>query len=240
MEHFDVPKDACFEDGRQCGLSLICHGSIVSTEVVDFALVAYNKSHSKNRMRYGLLQKFMVLCRVDLHEQGLQTTVDIMISQASSVVVSFPSRCVPLHGVFGSPFSSRTVVSSPVCFEELGDIWHQRIVGVGVGKKAADGKQDLADGQCGTPLILQNVQTNSSIRVDVAMVNASGEVNLGWFERIVRWEMNIEEENAAGIWGIIGTHDGCLPMEHVVSNWSSGTVGWRILSQIDKFYQNAR
>lgn len=36
----------------------------------------------------------------------------------------------------------------------------------------------LADGECGTPLLLQYVQTNAPVRVDVAVVNARCEGNL--------------------------------------------------------------
>ena len=68
-----------------------------------------------------------------------------------------------LHCVFRSPFSSRTVVSSFVCFEELSNIWNQWVIGVGIGEKATNGEQDLADGQGGTPLVLQNVQTDASV-----------------------------------------------------------------------------
>ena len=154
----------------------------------------------------------------------------------AGVVFSIVARTYSsLHRVFGSPFSSCTVVSSFVCFEKLSNIWNQWIVGIWVGEKAANGKQDLADGQGGTPLILQNVQTNSSIGVDVAMINASGEVDLRWFERIISWEMNVKKEDTASIRGVIWTHDGGLPVEHIISDWTSGTVGWRILSQIDQF-----
>lgn len=65
------------------------------------------------------------------------------------------------------------------------------------------------------------------------MVNASGEMDLGRFERIIGWKVNIEEEDSACIWRVIGTHDGGLPVEHIVSNWASGTVRWWVLSQID-------
>ena len=61
-------------------------------------------------------------------------------------------------------------------------------------------------------------------------------MNLWRLERIVRWKMDIEEENATGIGRVIGTHDGCLPVEHIIADWTCGTIGWRIFSQIDEFY----
>ena len=68
-----------------------------------------------------------------------------------------------LHCVFRSPFSGRTIVSRSVCFEKLGNIWDQWVIGIGIGEKTADRKQNLADGQGRTPLIFQNVQTDTSI-----------------------------------------------------------------------------
>jgi hypothetical protein len=70
-------------------------------------------------------------------------------------------------------------VSGPVRLEQLRNIRHKRIIGVGVSQEGTDTEQDLANGQCWTPLVLENVQTDSSVRVDVAMVNACGKVNLG-------------------------------------------------------------
>jgi hypothetical protein len=141
-----------------------------------------------------------------------------------------------LHCVFGSPFSSRAVVSRSVCFEQLRNIWNQWIIRIWVGKKTTNGKQDFTDGQRRTPLILQNVQANSSIGIDVAVVNTGRKVDLGWFEWVIGWEMNIKEENTPGIGRVIWTHDGGLPVKHVISNWTGRTIGRRILSQIDKFY----
>jgi hypothetical protein len=124
-------------------------------------------------------------------------------------------------------------VSSSVGFEELRDIGHQWIIGVGIGKEGTNGKQDLGNGQGRTPLVLQNVQTDSTVRVDVAMVDASGKVNLWWFERVIGGKMNVEEKDSSGIWRIVGPHNGGLPVEHVISDGSGGTVCWRILSQVN-------
>jgi hypothetical protein len=88
-------------------------------------------------------------------------------------------RTSTLHGVLGSPFPSRTIVSSAVRLEQLRNIRHKRIIGVGVSQEGADTKQDFANGQCRTPLVLENIKTDTSVGVDVAMVNACGKVNLG-------------------------------------------------------------
>ena len=42
----------------------------------------------------------------------------------------------------------------------------------------------------------ENVQTNSSIRVNIWMINTRGEGELGWLERIVSWKVDVEEEHS--------------------------------------------
>ena len=78
-----------------------------------------------------------------------------------------------------------------VCFQKLRNVWDKRIIGVGVSQKRTDREKDLGNGQCRTPLVLQNVETNSSVGVDVAVVDSSGEVDLGRLEWVVGREVNI-------------------------------------------------
>lgn len=140
-----------------------------------------------------------------------------------------------LHRIFRSPFPGRTIVSSSVCFEKLSNIWNQRVIRVRIGQKTADREKNFANSQSRTPLILQNIQTDSSIRVDVTVVDAGCEVNLWRLEGIIRRKVDIEEENTSGIRRVIWSHDCCLPVKHIVPNWACRTVGWWVFSQIDKF-----
>ena len=64
-------------------------------------------------------------------------------------------------------------------------------------------KKNLRYSQCWRPLLLQNIQTNPSIAIDIAMINFRRERHLRWFERIVRREMNIKEKNSTSIRRII-------------------------------------
>jgi hypothetical protein len=54
-------------------------------------------------------------------------------------------------------------------------------------------------GQCRTPLIAQNVQAYATVRVDVWVVNASGEVHLWRFEGIIGGKVNCQEEYTARV-----------------------------------------
>lgn len=96
-----------------------------------------------------------------------------------------------LHGISASPLPSRVVVPGPVRLVDMCDFRDQRVVGVGVSEQGADGEQDLADGQGRTPLVLQDVQADGAVGVDVRVVNARDEVDLGRLEGVVRRELNV-------------------------------------------------
>ena len=60
-------------------------------------------------------------------------------------------------------------------------------------------------------------------------------MHLGGLERVVRGEVDVEEEAAASIGRIVGTHDGGLPMKQVISHWSSAALGWWISTKVLEF-----
>ena len=55
------------------------------------------------------------------------------------------------------------------------------------------------DRKCRAPLVTENVQTDAAIRVDVGVVDAGGEVDLRWFERIIGGKVDRQEEHPARI-----------------------------------------
>ena len=58
----------------------------------------------------------------------------------------------------------------------------------------------FGDGQGGAPLIAQNVQADATVRVDIGVVNAGGEVDLGRLEGVVGREVYRKEEDTARVW----------------------------------------
>lgn len=83
-------------------------------------------------------------------------------------------------------------------------------------------------------MVPQDVQTDAAVRVDVGVVDASGEVDLRGLEGVVGREVDVQEENASRVWRVAlwksvsivstllktgggcityGTHDSCLPVE---------------------------
>ena len=72
-----------------------------------------------------------------------------------------------------------------------------------VGGRCSTGTQlTFRDGQGGAPLVSENVETNTAVAVDVGVVDASGEVDLGRLEGVVGGEMDGEEEYAARVWRV--------------------------------------
>ncbi len=48
----------------------------------------------------------------------------------------------------------------------------------------------FGDCQGGTPLVSQNVQAYAPVGVDIWVIDASGEIDLRWFKRVVGREVN--------------------------------------------------
>lgn len=66
-------------------------------------------------------------------------------------------------------------------------------------------------------MFFEDVQAYVAIAVYVGMKHFGSKSNLGWLERVIRWEMDGHKENATRIWTVVRAYDGCLPVEHVFS-----------------------
>ena len=64
------------------------------------------------------------------------------------------------------------------------------------------------------------------------MIDPSSEANLGRFEWVVCWKVNVKEEDAPAVGGVIRPHDCSLPMKQVVPNWARRAVGGRIVPKL--------
>jgi len=51
------------------------------------------------------------------------------------------------HGVLSSPLSGSSLVFGLVGLVDVGDLWHQRIIWVGIGQEGTDGQEHLRDGE---------------------------------------------------------------------------------------------
>lgn len=62
-----------------------------------------------------------------------------------------------------------------------------------------------------------------------------------WLERVVGRESNVEEENAAREGRVTRSHDGRLPLEHVVSRRTSRARRRRVTTEVGKLlYKSSR
>lgn len=63
-------------------------------------------------------------------------------------------------------------------------------------------RRTFRDGESRAPLIPQDVQADAAVGVDVGVVDAGGEVDLGWLEGVVRREVDGEEEDTSRVWRV--------------------------------------
>ena len=103
------------------------------------------------------------------------------------------------HSVLSSPLSGSCIILCFVSLVDVSDLWNQRIIWVGIGQQGADGEENLGDGECWGPLLLKNIETDRSIGVHIWVIDSRGEVDLCWLERVVSWEMDVQEEHASGV-----------------------------------------
>jgi hypothetical protein len=137
--------------------------------------------------------------------------------------------------VLAGPLASSRLVPGTVSLVDVGNLGHQRVVRVGICEHRADGKENLGDCESRAPLVPQDVQTDAAVRVDVGVVDTSGEVDLWGLEGVVGGEVNVEEEDASGVWRVTWTHDSCLPVEQILSERASRAGRGRVTAQVSKF-----
>lgn len=101
--------------------------------------------------------------------------------------------------IFPGPLTCSFIISLTIGLVGLGNFGHERIVRVRIGEQRADRKQNLGHGEGRTPLIPENIQTNTPIGIDVGMVNASSEGYLRRLKRVVSWKVNSQEVDAARV-----------------------------------------
>jgi len=129
---------------------------------------------------------------------------------------------VSLDCVFTGPFLCCAVVSFTIRFVDVSNLWHKRVVWVGVRKHRTDGQENFADGQGRAPLVPENVQADATVGVDIWVIYARGEVDLWRLERVVCRKVYREEEDTSAVAGIRGSHDGSLPVKQIVAHRSGG------------------
>lgn len=134
-----------------------------------------------------------------------------------------------------SPLSCCLVMLLAIRDVLLGDVCDQRICGVAIREQRNDGQQNFGYGERGTPVILQNVQTDVSLGIDVAVVDTRAKDDLRRFERILGGEGDLEEEDPALVDGVWWTEDGANPVIDVVPFRTGTAVWWRVDCYLREF-----
>lgn len=117
------------------------------------------------------------------------------------------------HSVLPAPLACQFVVLVAISLVDAGDLGDQGVVRVRVTKQGADGQQDLRYRQGRRPLRPQNVQADRPVGVYIRVVDPSRERHFRGLERIVRGEVDGEEEHPSLVGAVRGTHDGRLPVK---------------------------
>jgi len=71
-------------------------------------------------------------------------------------------------------------------------------------KQSLQGNKRCSNGESRRPFVFQDVKANSSsLGGNVWMPYFSVKLHLGWLERIIRRNLDINLENSANVWGIV-------------------------------------
>ena len=129
------------------------------------------------------------------------------------------------HSILAGPLSGGCFVLWSISLVDVGDLGNEGIVWVGICQQRTDGEKNLRDCQSWWPLVLEDIKADGTIRIDVRMIDSCSECALGWFERVVCGEVNVEEEHTASVGAVIGAEDGGLPV--ILIFFVNGT-GWAV------------
>lgn len=105
-------------------------------------------------------------------------------------------RSSSIRSIFSCPFPSVFVVLLPVRLVQHRDVWDQGVIRIRICEETADGEKNLADGESRTPVVLQDVQTDASLVIDVAVIDLGEELDPRWLERIILREFDVQFEDS--------------------------------------------
>ena len=74
-----------------------------------------------------------------------------------------------MHGVLPCPNSSYALEVFMVLFVESSYVWLHADLAVGVGEQRLDADEDLGDGECQAPVVMDGVQANVTMLADVGV-----------------------------------------------------------------------
>ena len=79
-----------------------------------------------------------------------------------------------------------------------------------------EGEEGGADGECGGPFVLEDVEADGSgLGGDVGVPDFGVEFHFGGFVWVFWWELYVDLEAASFVWGVVGAFDVALPMSEI-------------------------
>lgn len=137
-----------------------------------------------------------------------------------------------LLSILPGPLRGDAVVLRAVSLVLVGNLGNERIIWVRIRQQGTNRQENLGNCERGAPIVLEDIKADSSLVIHITVIDFSLELQLWWLERVVLRELDLQEEHSALVRRVGRTHDGGLPLKHVISSGSSGTVGGRIVTEI--------
>ena len=138
-----------------------------------------------------------------------------------------------------SPFTGNRLITGFVGFVDVSDLGNKRVIGVGVTQQRTNRKKELRDSQRRAPFVLQDIQTNTTVGVDVGMIDLCGKVDLGGFEGIVGGEVDVQKENTTFEWALLRAHNCGCPVKKIITSGSGRARHGRVLLEVLQFFVNS-
>lgn len=154
----------------------------------------------------------MISCSATEQEIKCQLLVTIVALKCFNTYILWESHFhqlfhfglyVFLLSIILNPLFRRQLVQLPISFIlscDFGILW---IIGLGTAEQCLEGNQCSSDGQRRRPLVLQDIQANSSgLRADIRMPYFSIKLHLRWLEWVIGWNCDVNVERSAFVTSI--------------------------------------
>lgn len=120
------------------------------------------------------------------------------------------------HCILLRPQPRPLIISRAIPLVDIRDLWHQRISRIGIRQQRQNAEKYLGNGECRTPLTLQNIKADISCCADIRMVDFGSERDEGRLEGIFGRKGDLEAEDTSHKGRVAGPEDHCLPGEEII------------------------
>lgn len=126
-----------------------------------------------------------------------------------------------LRGMLESPLLGLLDGTFLVLLPVVGDLLIQGVVQVGQRHQGLDREEHRSDLESGGPLVLQDVQADSTELIDVGVVDLGSEENLWWHHWVLLWQEELAIEKSSFVWGLGWTSNLDVEVSIVLLVWLS-------------------